>query len=160
MKSGEAIVERVESAPEYAGSPRLVITSKTPLRNDKGKIIGVAGLSRQIEQIQSASGTAAAFAKVITYLHDNFSQRLSSAELAELAGLSVSHFERRFRHAFGSSPRQYLVRIRIERAASMLRESDQSILQIALDCGFYDHAHFSRSFQRIMRQTPSQYRSS
>ncbi len=160
MKSGQAIVDRVESAPEYAGSPRLVMTSKIPLRNNQGKVIGVAGLSRQIEQIQSASGTADAFAKVIAYLHDNFSQRLSSAELAEMAGLSVGHFERRFRHAFGTSPRQYLVRIRIEHAASLLRESDQSISQIALACGFYDHAHFSRSFQRIMHQAPSQYRCS
>jgi PAS domain S-box-containing protein len=158
MKSGEAIVDRVESAPEYAGSPRLVMTSKIPLRSADGKVIGVAGFSRSVEQIQSTSGTADAFAKVIAHLHDNFADRLSSSELADMAGLSVSHFERRFRRAFNASPRQYLLRVRVEHAASMLLETDKTISQVALACGFYDHAHFSRSFQRIMRQTPSEYR--
>lgn len=159
MESGEPIVDRVESAPEDAGSPRLVMTSKIPLRDKSKRVIGVAGFSRQIERIQTPSGTVDAFAKVIAHLHENFSDRLSSADLAEMAGLSVSHFERRFRSAFGSSPRQYLVRIRAEHAARMLRETDKTVSEIAYACGFYDHAHFSRSFRKIMQISPSKYRS-
>lgn len=160
MDSGEAIVDRVESAPEDAGSPRLVMTSKVPLRDKRGRVIGVAGFSRQIERIQTPSGTVDAFANVMTHLHQNYSDRMSSDELASMAGLSVSHFERRFRHAFGASPRQYLVRIRVEHAARMLRETDKTISEIAQACGFYDHAHFSRSFRKIMQTSPSDYRSS
>jgi AraC-like DNA-binding protein len=158
MESGAAIVNRVESAPEDAGSPRLVMTSKVPLRDRRGRVIGVAGFSRQIERIQTPSGTVEAFANVIEHLHSNFADNLSTEQLADMAGLSVSHFERRFRHAFGASPRQYLVRVRVEHAAKLLRESDQTVSQIALACGFYDHAHFSRSFRRIMNLSPSQYR--
>lgn len=158
MDSGEAIINRIESAPEDAGSPRLVTTSKIPLRDSRGRVIGIAGFSRQVERIQS--GTADAMAKVIRHLHDHFGEDVSSEALAEMAGLSVSHFERRFRLAFGSSPRQYLIRVRIENAARLLRESDQGVTQIAHACGFYDHAHFSRSFRRIMKVTPSNYRES
>lgn len=158
MDSGQAIVSRVESAPEDAGSPRLVMTSKIPLRSHRGRVIGVAGFSRQIERIQTPSGTVDAFAKVMEHLHANFADRLSTEQLAEMAGLSVSHFERRFRHAFGASPRQYLLRVRIENAAKRLRESEQTISEIAHACGFYDHAHFSRSFRRIMGISPSGYR--
>ena len=158
MESGEAIVNRVESAPEDAGSPRLVMTSKVPLRDRRGRVMGVAGFSRQIERIQTPSGTVDAFANVIEHLHSNFADNLCTEQLAGMAGLSVSHFERRFRHAFGASPRQYLVRVRVEHAAKLLRETDQTVSEIAHACGFYDHAHFSRSFRRIMNLSPSQYR--
>lgn len=158
MDSGEAIVDRIESAPEDAGSPRLVMTSKVPLRDQRGHVIGVAGFSRQIERIQTPSGTVDAFANVIGHLHEHFADRLSTADLAEMAGLSVSHFERRFRRAFGSSPRQYLVRIRVEHAAKLLLETEQTVTQVAHACGFFDHAHFSRSFRRIMQLSPREYR--
>jgi PAS domain S-box-containing protein len=156
MRSGKPILNRIESAPEGAGSPRLVATSKIPLRDRRRRVIGIAGFSRQIERIQS--GTADAMANVITYLHKNFAEEVGTEELAAMAGLSVSHFERRFRLAFGSSPRQYLIRVRIEHAATLLRETDQSITTIAQACGFYDHAHFSRSFHRVMSMAPSTYR--
>jgi PAS domain S-box-containing protein len=158
MESAVAIVDRIESAPEEAGSPRLVMTSKIPLRDKRGRVMGVAGFSRQIERIQTPSGTADAFAKVITHLHDHFGQHLSTQELAQMAGLSVSHFERRFKVAFGSSPRQYLVRVRVEHAAKLLLETDKTVSEIAHECGFYDHAHFSRSFRRLMKLSPTAYR--
>ena len=160
MDSGEPIVDRIESAPEDEGSPRLVVTSKIPLRDAKGQVIGIAGFSRQIERLQNLSGTAEAFSEVVTHLHQHFCERLSSEELATMAGLSTSHFERRFRRVFGASPRQYLVRIRVENAARMLRETDKSISEIALACGFYDHAHFNRSFRKLMQTSPSMYRAS
>ena len=156
MESGESIVNRIESAPEDAGSPRLVTTTKIPLWDARGKVVGVAGFSRQIERMQS--GTADAMSDVIAYLHGHFAENISTEELAEMADLSVSHFERRFRLAFGASPRQYLIRVRVENAAAQLRETDLSITAIAQSCGFYDHAHFSRSFNRVMSITPSAYR--
>ena len=155
MRSGEAITNRIESAPEGTGSPRLVATSKIPLRDRRGRVIGVAGFSRQIERMQS--GSADTMAEVIRHLHRNVGDEITTEQLAEMAGVSVSHFERRFRLALGSSPRQYLIRIRIEHAAAMLRETDQNITEIAQSCGFYDHAHFSRSFRRAMGMAPSEY---
>ncbi|MFK7736123.1 MAG: helix-turn-helix domain-containing protein [Pirellulaceae bacterium] len=159
MDSGQPIIDRIESAPEDEGSPRLVVTSKIPLRDTRGRVIGVAGFSRQVERLQNLSGSVEAFSDVVAHLHKHFADRFSSSDLAEMAGLSRSHFERRFRRAFGVSPRQYLVRIRVENAARLLRESDRTVAQIAQDCGFYDHAHFSRSFGKIMQLTPTEYRS-
>lgn len=159
MASGEAIVNRIESAPEAAGSPRLVMTSKVPLRDVRGRVIGIAGFSSQIENRREQSGTATAFAGVIEHLHRHYEESLTTDQLAEMAGLSVSQFERRFRRAFGSSPHQYLMRVRVENAARLLIETKQTVSEIAQACGFYDHAHFSRSFQRIIKTSPSQYRS-
>ncbi|MCR9207286.1 AraC family transcriptional regulator [Rhodopirellula bahusiensis] len=156
MESKEAIINRIESAPEEAGSPRLVTTSKIPLKDRRGRVIGVAGFSRQVERMQS--GSADSLEKVMQYIHAHYREDIPTGHLAEMAGLSASHFERRFRLAFGASPRQYLIRVRVENAARWLRETDERVTKIAQSCGFYDHAHFSRSFQRIMKMSPTEYR--
>jgi len=82
----------------------------------------------------------------------------TTKELAELAGLSASQFERTFQKTFGSTPRQYHMRVRVEAACRQLTQSDETVAAIAQQCGFYDHAHFTRCFQRIMGISPSAYR--
>ncbi|MEM9644093.1 MAG: AraC family transcriptional regulator [Planctomycetota bacterium] len=159
IESGEAIINRIESAPEPAGSPRLVMTSKVPLRDTKGRVIGVAGFSRPIERTREQTGDATSFGRVMEHLQTHFDQNPSTIFLAKMAGLSVSQFERRFRRAFGASPHQYLIRVRIEHACRLLVDTNQTVSEVAQACGFYDHAHFSRRFRRLMNVTPSKYRS-
>ncbi|NNC90407.1 MAG: AraC family transcriptional regulator [Akkermansiaceae bacterium] len=158
MNSGEPIINRMEAAPENIGSPRLVATSKIPLRDKRGEIIGIAGFSRPVDQLREGGGLGDRFAKIINRLHDRFGESITTGELAAMAGLSVSQFERRFREAFGTSPRQYLLRIRVDAAARMLAATGRTVSEIALECGFHDHAHLSRSFRKIMQVTPTQYR--
>lgn len=158
IDSGDPILNRIESAPESAGSPRLVLTSKIPLRDRRGRVIGIAGFSRQVEDVREATGTVTAFADVIEYMHEHFDGALLTEDLAKMAKLSVSQFERRFRRAFGTSVRQYLLRVRVENAARRLAQTEETISAIAHGCGFFDHAHFSRSFKRIMNATPSDWR--
>jgi AraC-like DNA-binding protein len=158
MDSGEPIINRMEAAPETLGSPRLVATSKIPLRDRRGEVIGIAGFSRPVDQLGSHSDLSDRFGIVIEHVHGHFDQSLTSSELATMAGLSVSQFERRFRDAFGTSPRQYLVRIRVDAAAKLLTETERTVSEIALECGFHDHSHFSRSFRKLMQVTPTGYR--
>lgn len=158
MKSGKAIINRVESAPEAEGSPRLVMTSKLPLRNAKGEIIGIAGVSRQLDQVRSRESGEARFAKVIELMHRQPDTELGSAEMATMCGLSQSQFDRGFRRVFGTSARQYLLRVRVEAACRRLAETEDTIATIAAELGFYDHAHFTRCFRGIMGVSPAQYR--
>jgi AraC-like DNA-binding protein len=158
MESGEPIINRMEAAPETLGSPRLVVTSKIPLRDEGGKVIGIAGFSRPIARLGGDGDVGDRLAKVIEHVHLRYGDPVTSGELAVMAGLSVSQFERRFREAFGTSPRQYLVRIRVEAGARKLAETKQTVSEIALDCGFADHAHFSRRFRRMMQMSPTEYR--
>ena len=155
IDSGRPMTRRVESAPEAAGSPRLVETSKIPLRDRHGKVIGVAGFSREVSGWRRDRGD---LSDVVSHLHQHFGDPIDTPALADTAGLSVSQFERRFRSAFGTSPRQYLIRVRIERAAERLRKTDAPVTDIAAQCGFSDHAHLSRTFKAAMGTTPTQYR--
>jgi len=158
MDSGEPIYNRLESAPESEGSPRLVVTSKLPLRDKRGQVIGVAGFSHRIDQLQRSINSVDTFVQVVTFLHAEYHQPITTVQMARMAKLSVSQFERRFCHAFGASPRQYLLRIRVEAASRLLADTSRTVAAIAHATGFHDHAHLSRSFRRLMNVTPSEYR--
>ena len=77
--------------------------------------------------------------------------------LAGLASLRTSEFLKAFRHAFGSTPHQYVLERRIECAKRLLRQ-DQPMISIALELGFASHAHFSASFRARTGCTPSEFR--
>ena len=158
LASGDSIVNKIESAPAHRGSPRLVSTCKVPIRDASGEVIGVAGFSRETDTIQKAPDTVDRFLPLVAYLHKRFGERISVKQMAAIAGLSTSHFEKSFRKVFGYSPIQYLIRVRIEQACRLLRETNMTVASVALECGFYDHAHFSRNFSRNMGCSPSKYR--
>jgi AraC-like DNA-binding protein len=78
--------------------------------------------------------------------------------LAKLARLSPYHFLRTFESLTGSTPHQYLMRVRLRRAAFCLRTETSRILDIALDCGFGDVSNFNRAFRAEFGVTPRVYR--
>ena len=81
-------------------------------------------------------------------------------DLARAAGLSRAHFSREFRRAFGSTPHQYLLTRRLERAASLLRTTDRSVAEICLDVGLRSLGSFTTSFTRTYSCSPTAYRAS
>lgn len=85
---------------------------------------------------------------------------LSIHELAADAAMSPYHFLRTFRRVAGMTPHQFILRTRLQDAAVRLRQSSQTILDIALDAGFADLSTFNRRFHSIMGMTPSAYRQS
>lgn len=158
MKSGRPILNRLEAAPEMEGSPRLVVTNKIPLRDSNGHVIGVAGFSRRVEQVRCAPAAMKKLASAVDHIHRKHAEPITTEELARRAGLSLRQFERTFRKALGTSPRQYILRVRIESACSLLAETDDTIASIAQKCGFYDHAHFTHAFISQINMSPSQFR--
>ena len=92
------------------------------------------------------------------YAQAHLEDPLSTETLAGVATLSVHAFHRRFRTAFGETPACYVRRLRLERAAWRLQLHGDSILSIALDCGFGDHETFSRAFRRRYGLSPRAWR--
>lgn len=84
--------------------------------------------------------------------------RLSLDELAAEAAMSVFHFLRTFEQVVGVTPGQYMLRMRLHRAAVRLRRCDDGIAAVALECGFDDLSTFNRQFRRATGQTPGNYR--
>jgi AraC-like DNA-binding protein len=88
----------------------------------------------------------------------NIDGNLGLAELADACELSRSHFARAFKATTGSSPFQWMLAQRIERAKDLLLRSNLAIEQIAEHCGFADQSHFSRTFLKFAGDTPGQWR--
>jgi AraC-like DNA-binding protein len=85
-------------------------------------------------------------------------ERLSVDDLAGAAGLSRAHFSREFRRAFGESPHAYLLTRRLERAAALLRTTDNSVAEICLSVGLQSIGSFTTSFTRMYGRSPTVYR--
>src|SRR3954447_885925 len=87
-----------------------------------------------------------------------FADRLEVGDMAAAAGLSRAHFSREFKQAFGVSPHAYLLTVRLERAATLLRVTDRSVTEVCLDVGLLSLGSFTTSFKRMFGKTPTEYR--
>jgi len=94
------------------------------------------------------------------YVRARLDERLTLEGIAASAGFSPYHFHRIFRVAFGENLNAYVVRHRMQRAAHELRNSDRSVIEIALSCGYESASAFGRAFLRAFKVTPSAYRAS
>ncbi|NLD93656.1 MAG: helix-turn-helix transcriptional regulator [Fibrobacter sp.] len=100
------------------------------------------------------------FQQVSEYIHAHFGDELSIDGLARDAHCSASHFSRMFKRELGYSPKDYLIKIRIDKSRKLLQDSSDTITDIAFTCGFATSAHFSDSFKKITGVSPSEYRRS
>lgn len=96
--------------------------------------------------------------KVISYLECNYTKPITVAEISEAACMSTSSLYRAFVESIGFSPIDYLIRIRLKHACSLLQDTKKDISFIAFETGFKDSNYFSRQFKRIMNCTPREYR--
>jgi AraC family transcriptional regulator len=95
---------------------------------------------------------------VVDYMHLHLQDDLDLAILARLANLSKFHFLRLFAQATGTTPHRYLVRLRLQRAATLLRDTRQSVQQVAEACGYRSQGHFAGAFRRQYGLTPTDFR--
>ncbi|TAG26772.1 MAG: AraC family transcriptional regulator [Burkholderiales bacterium] len=97
---------------------------------------------------------------VADHVDQRIDRDISVEKLAQLVGLSEAHFARAFKQTTGVSPHKYVTERRLERGKRLLADTQDSIAQIALDCGFADQAHFARSFAQHYGSSPSALRKS
>lgn len=95
---------------------------------------------------------------VLLYCEEHLAEPLSLVEMAEVAGFSPHHFHRVFRHVTGENPKEYLRRLRLERAVYRMKVSPDNVLQIALESGFATPETFTRAFVRRFGMSPSHFR--
>jgi len=96
--------------------------------------------------------------KAMACIHARFAEPLTREAIADYVGISADYLTDCFRQELGITPITYIRRYRIRQACELLRNSDQSITQIALAVGFSDSAHFARTFLREIGVTPKAYR--
>jgi transcriptional regulator GlxA family with amidase domain len=96
--------------------------------------------------------------EAVTLMEANIEEPLSTDEIAQLAGVSRRQLERLFKQYLGSLPSRYYLELRLQRARQLLRDTNHSIVQVGLMCGFSSGSHFSTAFGALFGNTPREER--
>jgi len=96
--------------------------------------------------------------RLLGYIEQHYTEPLTIDDLARVAHMSQSSLFRVFRHLMGRSPVDYLIRLRISKAAQILRREPLRISQVSEAVGFDDSNYFSRRFHQVMNMSPRDYR--
>ncbi|WP_277960730.1 helix-turn-helix domain-containing protein [Pseudomonas sp. RIT-To-2] len=96
--------------------------------------------------------------RITEWMAKHFADEFSLAVLAEQAGLSEFHFNRLFKRAMGVPPSQHQIKLRMEAASRLLRETEMTVLTVANEVGYSNPSHFARIFRKATGSTPSEYR--
>jgi AraC family transcriptional regulator len=152
----------------YKGGPRVWLAKRLFeefRRQDDVTCLAVEGLV--LELLAECSRSRARLPRsspprwlghVCELLRNRFAENLSLSEVAAAAGVSADHLARSFRAHNGCTPGEYVRRLRVEFACRQLTVSQLSLVEIALDAGFTDQSHFTKTFKRLMGVTPAAFR--
>ncbi|WP_018150856.1 AraC family transcriptional regulator [Leeia oryzae] len=157
LEHGQLLEKQLELHLYKSREPGWCLTYKWPLQDRKGGIIGLMGIS---VDLQSASNTHPAYQRldaVDEYIRTHFNRPIAIAELTKIAGISAAQLERYCKRVFHLTPRQMILKARLEHAHRLLN-TDMLITDVALQCGYTDHSAFSRQFKALTGFTPRQYR--
>jgi AraC-like DNA-binding protein len=158
IATGEPMIDHIELVPNRDGTVEWYLTNKIPLHSENGDIIGIAGITQNLNTLGESWQPYEEMQDVLEYIENNYQMNIELSELANLMYLSVSQFERKFKKNFAMPPMKFIIRFRIHMACKLLLHSQRTITDIAHACGFCDHSHFSRQFVKIMNKSPGQYR--
>jgi len=126
------------------GNPGSSVTSRT---GDRGP-----------RQIPRGGFAAWQSRRLAAHVNANLAGKIVIKDLAATLHVSVGHFCRAFKHTFGMPARIWIRQRRIELAQGLMLTTGASLSEIALSCGMSDQSHFTRSFRRIVGETPSSWR--
>lgn len=158
MQGKVPLPNQVWLVPDHQGVLKWHVSSKIPLFDSRGRVIGIAGAMRDIERAEMMLAPYQEMEQVLTYVMNHYAERIEVGTMARLVHLSVSQFDRRFKQLFQMTPQQYILRVRINTACHQLTNSRQSIAEIAQQTGFYDQSYFTKQFRKQMKVTPLAYR--
>ncbi|MBI1369164.1 MAG: helix-turn-helix domain-containing protein [Planctomycetes bacterium] len=158
MSSGQPAEGQVWLVPNARGVPNWYVCSKVPIFDERGQVIGLVGAMYRIETPGDTSHHFRELTPVIRHLEARFAEPLRMSDLAALAGISLTHFNRRFVQIFRITPKQFILSLRIQAAQRLLNTTARPVSEIASATGFCDQAHFTKRFSTETGMTPLAYR--
>jgi AraC-like DNA-binding protein len=157
LGSGRAVRNRMLFATPLHGQPTWLLLGCFPILSER-ETIGVTGVGRILEQSERKDHAYERVADAARFIAQHLAARIRVSDLAHRAGVSISRMERDFVDVFGVPPNRYIANARLESAMDMLRQSADTIADIAHACGYADQSAFTRRFQAVTAMTPSEYR--
>lgn len=160
LRSGKPLLDHLELHWYAPHRPGWCLTTKIPIRDEAGRVVGLLGLSRDVRAPIKTQEIPPAVATALHRFEQQIADPITPALLAREAGLPPARFARLMKRIYGLTPGQFIAKTRIAAASALLRETTRSVVEIALACGFYDHSAFARTFRKTAGVSPTQYRES
>ena len=158
LNDGAALRDLLELHLYVQGGPGWCITTKLPLRDEAGAVVGIVGVSDDIHAPAAQESGYRELAEAVHHIQTHFGDPLRADALADMCGLSVYQYEQRMKKVFQLTAGQFINKTRIDAACRMLKRETGSIVDIALACGFSDQSAFTRQFKSTSGLTPTEYR--
>jgi transcriptional regulator GlxA family with amidase domain len=133
-------------------------TSKRPLIDADGRVVGNYGITRHFQKSSQALAVFESVRAPVEYIRQNYHKQITLKELAELTHLSVSALERRFKKHLAKTPSRLINEVRLENARRLLMDTNLPISDIAFQTGFSDHSYFTKQFKLFFGMHPSKMR--
>lgn len=142
IETDEAAINQIHYVMSHGKRPGWFNCSKLPLHGHDGSVVGLAMIRFPVRCPTEKNTQLRKLAPAIRALEERHNQQLSMEELAGLAGMSSTHFNRQFSSLLGTSPTRLLHAMRIDRARHLLATTDQTIADIAVEIGYYDQPFY------------------
>jgi AraC-like DNA-binding protein len=154
---GEPVVGRVELVvTNHVG--RWYSTTKLPLRNTRGRIIGTIGIAVPRPAEESGEGGDTPLARAVNFIGLHYREHLTNRAIARACGMSLRCFQRQFQEAYHCPPHAYILQLRVRLSCQALVFAHRTLASVAQEYGFSDQSHFAKAFRATMGMTPREYR--
>lgn len=158
LTSGHPLTNELEFITRPDGTIGWYLTSKSRLVGDDGEPDGIVSVSVDLRTPADAAAPHEGLSRAVEYARRHLDASTTVGDLAAAAEMTVTQLERSMSRVLGLSPKQLVLRLRLEQALAELDATDDPIADIAHRCGYYDQSAFNRHFQRVVGMSPGAYR--
>lgn len=160
MENTKSIWNKVELVTTATDGVEWRATSKVPLKNRDGTVVGTAGISRRVGITEGVPlpSQQRDMAAIVGAIYKSVDKDIKVSKIAESVGLSVSSLERLFKANMNTTPKQFIIQAKVSTACERLIGTQMSVKEIGVSVGYSDHANFTRGFRKVMNMSPSTYR--
>jgi AraC-like DNA-binding protein len=157
MATGQPKLNIMELFFTQQGIPDWFVTHKLPLRDRRGRVMGLMGVSQAYASAAQPATPHEAVGRAVAHISAHFRGRISVEELSARVHLSPRQLHRKFIEAFALSPQAFIMKVRMRAACEALRAEGAQIGRVAEDLGYCDQSAFTEHFRRHMGTTPLRY---
>lgn len=158
LETGREMSDRLELVTNRDGTLGWYLATKVPLHDARGRVIGIASISRDLGAPSEVDREFPGVARTVKFIQAHLDEDLRLDDLAEQAGLSPAQLDRRMKRVFQLTTAQFIRKTRIGTAAELLATTSKPVAEIALACGYGDQTAFTRQFRATVGIPPAAYR--
>ncbi len=159
MDRGLTVRNKLEVIGGENGELTWLFTTKAPIRDRHGDVVGIEGFSRDAQRSHDIMAPFHQFRTCIEYVQQHLTETIAIEHLARLSCMSLSTFERKFKQHFSMTPKQYILHLKVHEACRRLPQAN-NIARVALETGFGGQSYFTKQFRTVVGITPKQYQRS